>query len=291
MNKKILSIQNLSLKIGANKILSNISFDLNKNETLGIVGESGSGKSITALSILNLFNLNNTFSEGSINFNGTELSNLADKNFEKIRGKEISIIFQEPMSSLNPSMKCGDQILEILTNHLKCSKESAKKKVLNLIERVQLKAPKRVYEKYPHELSGGQQQRVMIAIAIACNPKLLIADEPTTALDSLVKNEIISLIKSLQSEFKMSVIFISHDLNLVSKFVDKIIVLKNGNIVECGNTEQIFNSPSNEYTRTLINSSPPKKNRPNRLLTSTLKKNKLISKKEREVQHLSLIHI
>jgi peptide/nickel transport system ATP-binding protein len=259
MNKKILSIQNLSLKIGANKILSNISFDLNKNETLGIVGESGSGKSITALSILNLFNLNNTFSKGSINFNGTELSNLADKNFEKIRGKEISIIFQEPMSSLNPSMKCGDQILEILTNHLKCSKESAKKKVLNLIERVQLKAPERVYEKYPHELSGGQQQRVMIAIAIACNPKLLIADEPTTALDSLVKNEIISLIKSLQSEYKMSVIFISHDLNLVSKFVDKIIVLKNGNIVECGNTEQIFNSPSNEYTQTLINSSPPKK--------------------------------
>ena len=259
MNKKILSIQNLSLKIGANKILSNISFDLNKNETLGIVGESGSGKSITALSILNLLNLKNTFSEGSINFNGTELSNLSDKSFEKIRGKEISIIFQEPMSSLNPSMKCGDQILEILTNHLKCSKESAKKKVLNLIERVQLKAPKRVYEKYPHELSGGQQQRVMIAIAIACNPKLLIADEPTTALDSLVKNEIISLIKSLQSEYKMSVIFISHDLNLVSKFVDKILVLKNGNIVECGNTEQIFNSPSNEYTRTLINSSPPKK--------------------------------
>ncbi|MBL6647636.1 MAG: ABC transporter ATP-binding protein [Flavobacteriaceae bacterium] len=285
MNKKILSIQNLSLKIGANKILSNISFDLCKNETLGIVGESGSGKSITALSILNLFNLNNTFSEGSINFNGTELSNLYDKNFEKIRGKEISIIFQEPMSSLNPSMKCGDQILEILTNHLKCSKESAKKKVLNLIERVQLKAPKKVYEKYPHELSGGQQQRVMIAIAIACNPKLLIADEPTTALDSLVKNEIISLIKSLQSEYKMSVIFISHDLNLVSKFVDKIIVLKNGNIVECGKTEQIFNSPSDEYTRTLINSSPPKKNRPDRLLTSTLKKNKLISKKEREVQH------
>ena len=141
MNKKILSIQNLSLKIGANKILSNISFDLNKNETLGIVGESGSGKSITALSILNLFNLKNTFYGGSINFNGTELSNLADKNFEKIRGKEISIIFQEPMSSLNPSMKCGDQILEILTNHLKCSKESAKKKVLNLIERVVVTPP------------------------------------------------------------------------------------------------------------------------------------------------------
>ena len=284
-NTSLLSLEKLTVKIDSNTILSEISFQLNKNEVLGIVGESGSGKSITALSILNLLNNSSFQSEGSIVFEGIELSNLSKKKIQTIRGKDISIIFQEPMSSLNPSMKCGHQILEIVTNHNKSNKESDIRKVLDLIEKVQLKNPKVVYEKYPHQLSGGQQQRIMIAIAIACNPKILIADEPTTSLDGLVKNEIISLIKSLQLEYKMSVIFISHDLNLVSKFVDNLIILKNGFIIEKGCASKIFKSPKESYTYDLIHSTPPKKNRPYRLLTKKIREIKFIKKEERKLFH------
>ena len=284
-NKSLLSLEKLTVKIDSNTILSEISFQLNKNEVLGIVGESGSGKSITALSILNLLNNSSFQSEGSIVFEGIELSNLSKKKIQTIRGKDISIIFQEPMSSLNPSMKCGHQILEIVANHNKSNKESDIRKVLDLIEKVQLKNPKVVYEKYPHQLSGGQQQRIMIAIAIACNPKLLIADEPTTSLDGLVKNEIISLIKSLQLEYKMSVIFISHDLNLVSKFVDNLIILKNGFIIEKGCASKIFKSPKESYTYDLIHSTPPKKNRPYRLLTKKIREIKFIKKEDRKLFH------
>lgn len=283
--QNLLSIKNLSIKIDDQVILSNISLDIKKNEVLGLVGESGSGKSFTALSILKLINIKNLKVEGEIIFNGTILNNLSEKNYQKLRGKEISIIFQEPMSSLNPSMKCGDQISEIIINHEKINKNLAKKRSLELIKKVQLKDPELVYEKYPHQLSGGQQQRIMIAIAIACKPKLLIADEPTTSLDGIVKNNIISLIKSLQNEYKMSVLFISHDLKLVSKFVDTLIILKDGLIVESGDSFTVFNSPKKKYTKNLINSSPPKKNRPNRLITYKTKKNKLISKEERALLH------
>ena len=287
-NNKLLSIKKLTIKIGDQIILSNVSFDLKKNEVLGLVGESGSGKSFTALSVLDLIHLKNLKTEGEIIFNGRELNKLSKKEYQKIRGKEISMIFQEPMSSLNPTMKCGDQISEIIINHEKISKKIAKKRSIELIKKVQLKNPKLVFEKYPFQLSGGQQQRIMIAIAIACKPKLLIADEPTTSLDSLVRNDIISLIKSLQNEYSMSVLFISHDLKLVSKFVDNLIVLKNGIIIEKWFSSQIFNSPKENYTKHLINSSPPKNNRPNRLITSTNKKNKIISKEERADHHLKI---
>ena len=287
-NNKLLSIKKLTIKIGDQIILSNVSFDLKKNEVLGLVGESGSGKSFTALSVLDLIHLKNLKTEGEIIFNGRELNKLSKKEYQKIRGKEISMIFQEPMSSLNPTMKCGDQISEIIINHEKISKKIAKKRSIELIKKVQLKNPKLVFEKYPFQLSGGQQQRIMIAIAIACKPKLLIADEPTTSLDSLVRNDIISLIKSLQNEYSMSVLFISHDLKLVSKFVDNLIVLKNGIIIEKGISSQIFNSPKENYTKHLINSSPPKNNRPNRLITSINKKNKIISKEERADHHLKI---
>lgn len=287
-NNKLLSIKKLTIKIGDQIILSNVSFDLKKNEVLGLVGESGSGKSFTALSVLDLIHLKNLKTEGEIIFNGRELNKLSKKEYQKIRGKEISMIFQEPMSSLNPTMKCGDQISEIIINHEKISKKIAKKRSIELIKKVQLKNPKLVFEKYPFQLSGGQQQRIMIAIAIACKPKLLIADEPTTSLDSLVRNDIISLIKSLQKEYSMSVLFISHDLKLVSKFVDNLIVLKNGIIIEKGGSSQIFNSPKENYTKHLINSSPPKNNRPNRLITSINKKNKIISKEERADHHLKI---
>ena len=283
--QNLLSIKNLSIKIDDQVILSNISLEIKKNEVLGLVGESGSGKSFTALSILKLINIKNLKVEGEIIFNGTILNNLSEKNYQKLRGKEISIIFQEPMSSLNPTMKCGNQISEIIINHEKINKNLAKKRSLELIKKVQLKDPELVYEKYPHQLSGGQQQRIMIAIAIACKPKLLIADEPTTSLDGIVKNNIISLIKSLQNEYKMSVLFISHDLKLVSKFVDTLIILKDGLIVESGDSFTVFNSPKKKYTKNLINSSPPKKNRPNRLITYKTKKNKLISKEERAQLH------
>ncbi|MBT7984939.1 MAG: ABC transporter ATP-binding protein [Flavobacteriaceae bacterium] len=289
MNDQILlSVKDLTVKIGDQIILSNVSFEIKKNEVLGLVGESGSGKSFTALSVLNLINIKNLKSEGEIIFNGNNLNTLSNKDYQKIRGKEISIIFQEPMSSLNPSMKCGDQISEILTTHEKINTKIAKKKSLELIKKVQLKNPELVFEKYPHQLSGGQQQRVMIAIAIACKPKLLIADEPTTSLDSLVKNDIIALIKSLQNEYEMSVLFISHDLKLVSKFVDNLIILKKGLVVEYGNSYEIFNSPKERYTQHLINSSPPKNNRPNRLITYKTSKNKIISKVERESAHLKI---
>jgi peptide/nickel transport system ATP-binding protein len=284
----LLSIKDLTVKIGDQIILSNVSFEIKKNEVLGLVGESGSGKSFTALSVLNLINIKNLKSEGEIIFNGNNLNTLSNKDYQKIRGKEISIIFQEPMSSLNPSMKCGDQISEILTTHEKINTKIAKKKSLELIKKVQLKNPELVFEKYPHQLSGGQQQRIMIAIAIACKPKLLIADEPTTSLDSLVKNDIIALIKSLQNEYEMSVLFISHDLKLVSKFVDNLIILKKGLVVEYGNSYEIFNSPKERYTQHLINSSPPKNNRPNRLITYKTSKNKIISKVERESAHLKI---
>lgn len=281
----LLSIKNLTINIGDQIILSNVSFDLKKNEVLGLVGESGSGKSFTALSILDLINIKNLKTDGQIIFNGKELNKLSSKEYQKIRGKEISIIFQEPMSSLNPSMKCGDQISEIIINHEKINKKIAKKKSIELIQKVQLKNPELVFEKYPFQLSGGQQQRVMIAIAIACKPKLLIADEPTTSLDSIVRNDIISLIKSLQNEYSMGVLFISHDLKLVSKFADNLIVLKEGIIIEKGVSSQIFNSPKEKYTQHLINSIPPKNNRPNRLITSKNKKNKLISKVDRAIHH------
>jgi peptide/nickel transport system ATP-binding protein len=281
----LLSIKNLTINVGDQIILSNVSFDLKKNEVLGLVGESGSGKSFTALSILDLINIKNLKTDGQIIFNGKELNKLSSKEYQKIRGKEISIIFQEPMSSLNPSMKCGDQISEIIINHEKINKKIAKKKSIELIQKVQLKNPELVFEKYPFQLSGGQQQRVMIAIAIACKPKLLIADEPTTSLDSIVRNDIISLIKSLQNEYSMGVLFISHDLKLVSKFADNLIVLKEGIIIEKGVSSQIFNSPKEKYTQHLINSIPPKNNRPNRLITSKNKKNKLISKVDRAIHH------
>ena len=281
----LLSIKNLTINVGDQIILSNVSFDLKKNEVLGLVGESGSGKSFTALSILDLINIKNLKTDGQIIFSGKELNKLSSKEYQKIRGKEISIIFQEPMSSLNPSMKCGDQISEIIINHEKINKKIAKKKSIELIQKVQLKNPELVFEKYPFQLSGGQQQRVMIAIAIACKPKLLIADEPTTSLDSIVRNDIISLIKSLQNEYSMGVLFISHDLKLVSKFADNLIVLKEGIIIEKGVSSQIFNSPKEKYTQHLINSIPPKNNRPNRLITSKNKKNKLISKVDRAIHH------
>lgn len=285
----LLSVRNLYVSISKIPILKNISFDLKKNEILGFVGESGSGKSITAFSIINLLRSKNITKTGTINYNGNFIESLGSKGFEKIRGNEISIIFQEPMSSLNPSMKCGEQILEIILNHNLISLKKGKNKVLELIKKVQLIESEIVYGKYPHQLSGGQQQRIMIAMAIACDPKVLIADEPTTSLDGIVKKEIINLLKSIQKETKMSIIFISHDLHLVSKIAEKIIVLNKGEIVELGSSHQIFNNPKKLYTKLLLNARPPRNVRPARLPTNEKNINtSLISKKERVEAHNNL---
>ena len=283
----LLEVKKLNLSISGISILNNISFKLKKNEILGFVGESGSGKSLTAFSIINLLNSKKIKKSGVVFFNGKRIDSLNNKGFENIRGSEISMIFQEPMSCLNPSMKCGRQVLEIILKHKLLKNIKAKKRVLDLLKMVQLIDPKTVYNKYPHELSGGQQQRIMIAIAIACNPKILIADEPTTSLDGIVKKEIISLLKEIQNKTKMGIIFVSHDLNLVSKIANNIIVLQKGLIVEYGDAKRLFKCPKNIYTQILLNARPPKKGRPKRLPASNnnLKKFPLISKREREENH------
>ena len=290
---EILSVKNLNVSISNSPILKNISFTLKKNEILGLVGESGSGKSITAFSIINFFNTSEVLLEGDIFFNNKKINSLSNKSLEKIRGSQISMIFQEPMSSLNPSMKCGKQILEILLKHKITETSNGREHVLELFKKVQLKKVQTIFNKYPHELSGGQQQRVMIAMAIACEPKILIADEPTTSLDGIVKDEILGLLKQIQSETKMSILFISHDLDLVSKFADRTIVLKKGSIIESGNSKSIFNDPQKNYTQMLLASRTPKKERPVRLPTieNKLKKYRLISKKERKEVHEKIYNL
>ncbi|HLT34312.1 MAG TPA: ABC transporter ATP-binding protein [Aquaticitalea sp.] len=257
----ILKVQNLSISFWSEdhekEIIQDISFHLHKNEILGIVGESGSGKSVSSLAILGLLpHRISKITNGHIEFEGEDLVKLKTKDYQKIRGNNISMIFQDPMSSLNPSMRCGHQVEEILLQHTKFSKKEAKEETLSLFKKVMLPLPDRIYHAYPHEISGGQKQRVMIALAIACKPKILIADEPTTALDVTVQKEIISLLKQLQTEENMSVIFISHDLALVSEIADRVLVMYKGDIVEQGKVSDIFHRPQHIYTKALLSSKP-----------------------------------
>jgi peptide/nickel transport system ATP-binding protein len=257
----LLKISRLSISFNSNheskEVVHEISYELNKNEILGIVGESGSGKSVSSLAIMGLLPKKvSKINSGEIRFNGQDLTQISPKEFQSIRGNDIAMIFQEPMSSLNPSMRCGEQVLEIILQHTSLSKNKAKEEVISLFEKVKLPTPETTYKKYPHEISGGQKQRVMIAMAIACKPKILIADEPTTALDVTVQKEIIELLKTLQQENNMSIIFISHDLSLVSEIADRILVMYQGEIVEQGTTHDIFKNPKHTYTQALISSKP-----------------------------------
>jgi peptide/nickel transport system ATP-binding protein len=299
MNRSnLLSINNLSISFFneqiEKKIIRNISYHLNTNEILGIVGESGSGKSVSTLAILGLLPKGiSKITQGEILFNYQDLTKVSSKTFQKIRGNDIAMIFQEPMSSLNPSMRCGKQVQEILLQHTTLSKKEVKLETLVLFEKVKLPDPNRVYKAYPHEISGGQKQRVMIAMAIACKPKILIADEPTTALDVTVQKEIILLLKQLQQEEEMSILFISHDLALVSEISDRILVMYQGNIVEQGPVSQIFNTPEHIYTKALINSRPPLDVRFKRLATISDFMNNavdktVVSKGERQDTHKKL---
>jgi len=261
MNQPLLHIDHVTISAKKeghwNAIVKDSSFVLNKNEILGIVGESGSGKSVTSLAIMGLLpkGILETTS-GKIEFDGRDISALSQKDLRNLRGNEIAMIFQEPMSSLNPSLKCGFQVEEILKEHTQLSHKDIKATVLALFERVKLPNPDKIYNRYPHEISGGQKQRVMIAMAIACKPKILIADEPTTALDVTVQKEIILLLKELQQETGMSILFISHDLSLVSEIANRVLVMYRGEIVEQGDAQDIFNNPTNTYTRALISSRP-----------------------------------
>ncbi len=257
---KMLQVKNLEISFLAEgkktQVVLNANFDLGKNEILGIVGESGSGKSVSSLAILGLLPKNNSTITGEILFEGKNLINLSEKELQVIRGNKISMIFQEPMSSLNPSLTCGYQVQEILLQHQSISKKEAREKVMELFEKVKLPRVATIFEQYPHQLSGGQKQRVMIAMAIACKPDILIADEPTTALDVTVQKEIVKLLKDLQKETQMSIIFISHDLSLVSEIADKVIVMYQGKLLEQGSATEVFNSPKHAYTSALIKSKP-----------------------------------
>ena len=252
----MLRIKDFSVSIKHKSILKKVSFDIKPNSILGLVGESGSGKSITSLSIMGLLPKKDLVEEGLVTFDGENLLSYTEKDFLRIRGNQISMIFQEPMTSLNPSLTCGYQVFEVFKNHTSFSNSEIKNEIINLFEKVKLPRPEAIYNSYPHQLSGGQKQRVMIAMAIALKPQLLIADEPTTALDVTVQKEIISLLKSIQEETKMSVLFISHDLNLVSEIADEVVVMKKGEVVEYGTVKQVFLNPKAEYTKALIKSKP-----------------------------------
>ena len=253
----ILRLKDISISFGDNQVIHNISYGLNKNEVLGIVGESGSGKSVSSLAILGLLPRRiSKITSGSIIYEDEDLTQLSSKAFQRIRGNKIAMIFQEPMSSLNPSMTCGKQVEEILLQHNSLSKNEVRQETISLFEKVKLPNPERILKSYPHEISGGQKQRVMIAMAIACKPDILIADEPTTALDVTVQKDIISLLKELQIETKMSIIFITHDLALISEIADRVIVMYKGDIVEQGAVKDIFKNPKHNYTKALINSRP-----------------------------------
>ncbi len=253
----LLSVKDLNIDFSLKNVMKGISYHIDKNEILGVVGESGSGKSVSSLALMGLLPKKITkISSGSIHFKDEDITNFTTKQFRNLRGNQIAMIFQEPMSSLNPSMTCGKQVEEILKQHTSLNKAELKAEVLSLFEKVKLPEPNRVYKSYPHEISGGQKQRVMIAMAISCQPDLLIADEPTTALDVTVQKEIIQLLKDIQEETKMSVLFITHDLSLISQIANRVLVMYKGEIVEQNTTQAIFENPEHEYTKALIASRP-----------------------------------
>ncbi len=306
--EKLISIENLELTFFQSSekrhhAIKEINFQIRKNETLCLVGESGSGKTLTGLSIIGLLpRQKNLSKQGKILYhheNKTfDLLTLPDQQMQKYRGKHISMIFQEPMTSLNPVYKCGRQVREVLMIHTKLSKRQATKVAIELLREVQLFDPKKIYYSYPHEISGGQKQRVMIAMAIACNPDLLIADEPTTALDVTVQKNILELLRDIQRKHKMSILFITHDLSLAYNYSDRTLVMHEGEIVEQSATAELFAKPSHPYTKGLIACKPPENKRYKKLPTikDFIKKQTMGStdswpvetKEERESRHEQL---
>ena len=258
--EKLLEIKNLEtafrIKDDYFNAVDKVSLDLYKNEVLAIVGESGCGKSTLATTIMRLHNENLTKSTGEIIFNGKNILDLTEDEMNKIRTKDIGMIFQDPLSSLNPLHRIGKQIEEALIYHTELSAEERQKRVIELLTQVGIPNPERCAKQYPHELSGGMRQRVMIAMAMSCKPSVLIADEPTTALDVTIQAQILDLIKGLQAEMHAGIILITHDLGVVAEMADRVAVLYAGEVVEIGTAEQIFKNPKHPYTRSLLRSIP-----------------------------------
>ena len=255
--KETLNIENLNVQLKKKNIIKNVNIKIFDGEIVGLVGESGCGKSITALSIIKLIDENvMKITSGKILFNNKNLLSKSDQFLRNIRGKEISMIFQEPMTSLNPVFTIGSQINEVLLIHENLGKKVATERTIDLLKKVGIPSPHISINKYPHQLSGGQRQRVMIAMALACSPKLLIADEPTTALDVIVQAQILKIIKSLKKEYNMSVLLITHDLGLVQDFCDRVYVMYDGKIIESAKCRAIFQNPIHQYTKDLLKTRP-----------------------------------
>ena len=275
----------VAFRMGAERFeaVRGISFDIPANTTVALVGESGSGKSVSAMSIVRLLPGNAEVDANSrVLYNGTDLLKLPQEAMRRLRGKDISVVFQEPMSSLNPVFTVGEQIAEVLRIHAGMTPRQARQRALELLEEVGIPEPRARLDSYPHELSGGQQQRVMIAIAIACEPKLLIADEPTTALDVTVQRQVVDLLARLQERHHMSVLFISHDLGLVGEIARNVIVMRNGEVREAGPVAEIFSAPKDAYTRALLACRPPLDTKPRRLpVIDDIMSNKPVSSEQR----------
>ena len=258
--EKLLEVKNLCVNFGTYggevNAVRGVTFDLHKGETLAIVGESGSGKSVACKTIMRILSSNGYIKDGEILFGGKDLTKISEKEMEKVRGKDIAMIFQDPMTSLNPTMTIGKQIMEPIIKHQGFSREDAKKRAIELIELVGISDAEKRFKQYPHQFSGGMRQRIVIAISLACNPKVLIADEPTTALDVTIQAQILELIKSLQEKTGVAVIFITHDLGVVANMADRVAVMYAGKIIEYGTSDDIFYDPRHPYTWGLLGSMP-----------------------------------
>ena len=255
----ILNVKNLSLTIDKEKLLNSVSFEIKQGEIFALVGESGSGKSLTSLAIMRLLPDVISVSSGDIRLKNASLFSLPEYKMQKIRGKSIAMIFQEPMSALNPVMTVGEQVAEVLKIHLGLKNDAVKKKVISLFKEVALKDPQERYNWYPHQLSGGQKQRVMIAIALACEPDLLIADEPTTALDVTIQAQVLELLKKIREVRNLSILFITHDMAVVSQMADRVAVMKEGEILEQAECKEFFSNPQHPYTQSLLRDAMEKK--------------------------------
>lgn len=305
MNHPLLQVNNLSVSFrtdaGTVQAVRDISFSMNKGEVLGIVGESGSGKSVTALSIMRLLDRAGQIDQGAIQYygrtvDGVDLLQLPEAQMRNHRGNAIGMVFQEPMSSLNPVFPCGEQVAEAILEHKKVSRRAAKEEVLELFRQVQLPTPERIYRAFPHQLSGGQKQRVMIAMALSCQPGLLIADEPTTALDVTVQKAILELLKDIKETTNASILFITHDLGVIAEIADRVMVMYQGEIVETGRVEDIFSRPKHPYTKSLLACRPPLSHRLRRLpvvndFMTLNEQGEIVERDKSVVNMLSRVHI
>ncbi|MBD7943292.1 ABC transporter ATP-binding protein [Psychrobacillus sp. Sa2BUA9] len=261
MSLDLLTVEHVNISFKNDKSLNipavrDLSFHIQQGETVGLVGESGCGKSVTALSLMQLVEKNTSSIEGNIVFEGENLNTFSEKEMQEVRGNKISMIFQEPMTSLNPVHKIGKQISEVLFLHGFATKANSKEKTIEILRKVGIPRAESIVDEYPHQLSGGMRQRVMIAMAMACNPKLLIADEPTTALDVTIQAQILDLMKNLQKQYHTAILLITHDLGVISEMADRVIVMYYGQIVEQADVRTIFKNPKHPYTIGLLNSVP-----------------------------------